>query len=283
MNKIDEDRIKELLRLADYLQSAAFEHQFWLQVLGDHSMFIRDSLYPSKKQDIETANHFIHHFDQLLNQARSLNETNAISLAEAAEDAAEQLKEFKLSIIRRHLTSNFGIHLTPTFINHMVNELEEYQLVLRYLKKGEIPPIFHELHHHLLWLMDASGHAGAINDRMDGVEKRLKEKSHTFTKNFDQFYLKAVDLTGFLRANIETFPALKRFNSDVEIEMNLFRTFLHELEEMELSDQVLGTFSALMADHMAREECYYLIKLAGSANTETPNCDPTKPRVKDPG
>lgn len=36
--------------------------------------------------------------------------------------------------------------------------------------------------------------------------------------------------------------------------MGLFRTFLNELEEMELSAEVLETLSASMADHMAREE-----------------------------
>lgn len=160
------------------------------------------------------------------------------------------------------MTGNIGIHLTPTFVNHMVNELEEYQNVLSYLKKGEVPPIFHELHHHLVWLLDALGHAGAINDELDGVEKRLKEKSNTFTKHFEQFYLKAVELTGYLRTNMHSFPALTRFNKDVSIEMTLFKTFLRELEEMELSAEVLGTFTASMADHMWREEQYYLTKLA---------------------
>lgn len=88
--------------------------------------------------------------------------------------------------------------------------------------------VFHELHHHLIWLIDASGHAGAIHDRLDGVEKRLREKSHAFTKHFDQFYL-------------------------------------NELEEMELSAEMLGTFTASMADHTAREEQYYLIKLTQSS------------------
>jgi len=157
------------------------------------------------------------------------------------------------------------IHLSPTFINHMVNELEEYLLILSYLKQGKTPPIFHELHHHLIWLVDASGHAGAINDRLDGVEKRLKEKSSTFTKHVDQFYLKAIELAGYLRTNIHKFPALKRFNNEVEVEMGLFKTFLNELEEMELSAEVLGTFSASMADHIAREEQYYLTKLAQSS------------------
>lgn len=92
--------------------------------------------------------------------------------------------------------------------------------------------------------------------------------------------MKASELTGYLRTNVHSFPALEKFNNDVEVEIKLFQTFLHELEEMELSHTVLSTFSALMADHMYREECYYLMKLAESRNTTPPNCDPTKPRTE---
>lgn len=250
--------------MSDYVKSAVFEHRFWLQVLGDHARFIHDSLYPSEKDDIAKATYFIQQFDQLLAQVKMLNESNMQPFTIKVEEAANQLRDFKLSIIKRHITENMKIHLTPTFINHMVNELEEYLLILSYLKQGKAPPIFHELHHHLLWLVDASGHAGAINDRLDGVEKRLKEKSHTFTKHFEQFYLKAIELTGYLRTNISKFPALSKFNHDVEVEIGLFKTFLNELEEMELNAEVLGIFSVSMADHMAREEQYYLMKLAQS-------------------
>ncbi len=250
--------------MPQYIKSAVFEHQFWLQVLSDHSRFIHDSLYPSEKSDIAQANSFIQLFDQLLSQIQSINDANAVIFANACEDAAHGLRQFKLSLIKRHLTDQKNIHLTPTFMNHMVNELEEYLRVLTYLKQKKTPPIFHELHHHLVWLIDAAGHAGAINDRLDGVEKRLKEKSHEFTKHFEQFYLKAVELTGYLRTNSRKFPALSRFNQEVELEIELFKTFLHEIEEMELSAEVLGTFTASMADHMQREEQYYLMKLAES-------------------
>lgn len=75
-----------------------------------------------------------------------------------------------------------------------------------------------------------------------------------------------MELTGYLRSNVKNFPALNKFNNDVEIEIELFKTFLKELEELELSAEVLGTFTASMADHMLREEQYYLMKLAQSAN-----------------
>ncbi|WP_276208293.1 DUF2935 domain-containing protein [Gracilibacillus sp. YIM 98692] len=255
-------------------KSASFEHCFWLQVMKDHATFIRDSLYPSEEEDIRTAKEFVHIFDSLLNELNSLSKDKVISFTKQTNQTVDKFKKFKLSIIKRHLTGNIKIHLPPTFINHMVNELEEYQLVMSYLIEGKVPPIFHELHHHIVWLADASGHAGAINDELDKVEQRLKKKSHHFAKHFDQFFIKAVELTGYLRANISSFPALNRFNNDVEVEIKLFQTFLHEIEEMELSDTILSTFSAQMADHMYREECYYLMKVAESSGAPLPDCDP---------
>ncbi|SET04086.1 protein of unknown function [Salinibacillus kushneri] len=266
--------------MKSFQESAAFEHTFWLQVLGDHARFIRDSLYPAEQKDIESSRSFVNIFDEWLSQARQMSTAETYkSLSNEVEDVVKSFRKFKLSIIERHLTGNIKIHLSPTFINHMVNELEEYLQVLKYLQKGEAVPIFHELHHHLLWLQDAYGHAGAINDEMDGVEKKLKMKSNEFTRHFKSFYLKAVEMTGYLRTSLTTFPALHRFNNEVELEMSLFRAFLEEIEELELSDQVLSTFSVLMADHMAREECYYLVKLAESSDVSLPNCDPSKPRT----
>ncbi|WP_285399798.1 DUF2935 domain-containing protein [Lysinibacillus sp. fls2-241-R2A-57] len=250
--------------MSNYVQHAVFEHRFWLGIMKDHAQFIHDSLYPSETEEIKKASSFIHKFSQLLAYVNSLDASNAVSFSLTVAEAVEQLKEFKFHILRKQLTGDINIHLSSSFINHMVNELVEYQNVLNYLKKGEVPPIFHELHHHLVWLLDASGHAGIINDDLDGVERRLRQKSTTFAQHFEQFYLKAVELTGYLRANINSFPALNRFNQDVEIEMKLFNTFLRELEEMELSAEVLGTFTAPMADHMLREEQYYLSKLAQS-------------------
>ncbi|SID09056.1 Domain of uncharacterised function (DUF2935) [Mycobacteroides abscessus subsp. abscessus] len=57
---------------------------------------------------------------------------------------------------------------------------------------------------------------------MDRIEKMIKEKSDDYTKHFEGFYLKAVELTGFLRTKIQSFPALDRFNKNVKLEMKLF-------------------------------------------------------------
>ena len=90
-----------------------------------------------------------------------------MAFSKEAEQAAKEIRAFKLNIIQKQLEGKITIHFTPTFINHMVNEVEEYITVLEFLKKGEVPPVFHELHYHLVWLTDAAGHAGSISGGLD--------------------------------------------------------------------------------------------------------------------
>ncbi|MFD1738615.1 DUF2935 domain-containing protein [Bacillus salitolerans] len=270
--------------LKNYQATALFELRFWLQILGDHGRFIRDSLSPTEKESIEMATQYIHTFDQLLQTSRqSLSNSDILKLATVSKQLALQLRTFKLSIIEQLLLKQITISLPPSFINHMVNELDEFLRILDYLTKETVPPVVHPLHHDLIWLLDAAGHAGAINDRLDATEKDLKMKSKAFSQQFEDFYLKAVELAGFLRTNLSTFPALSKFHHDVDLELTIFNVFLRELEEMELTKQTLSVLSPLMADHMAREECYYLTKLSESTNVvKQPSCDPTKPRTNSP-
>lgn len=261
----------------DFQKAAIFEHRFWLQVLGDHGRFLRDALSPKETEEIKAATYFITIFDQLLNEVAH---ADLIALSRRADEEAKKIRDFKLELLSKMLTGRVTIQFTPSFINHMVNEVEEYIRVLDYLKRSAIPPIFHELHHHIIWLLDAAGHSGAISDQLDATEKQLKEKSDQYTKRFEDFYLKAVEMAGFLRTNLSSFPALQRMNTNITLEMRLFMGFLAELEEMELNNQVLSAISPLMADHMYREECYYLAKVAESAGMQAPGCDPGKPRTQ---
>ncbi|CAM3989859.1 DUF2935 domain-containing protein [Lederbergia lenta] len=263
------------------LKEVKFEYEFWLQVFGDHSRFILDSLGPSEKNDIAIAKTFKSNFDRLLTDARQLNTLeNALKLLAQIEPQVLGLKKFKLSILEKLLFNKITFHLSPTFMNHMVNELEEFERIISYYKRKESPPIVHELHHHLLWLQDASGHAGAIEDKLDATEKAFKKKSAEFNQDFNHLYLKAVEFAGFIRTKAHHFPALDRMNNDIKLEIEAFQLFLNEILELEISEKILGNFPALMADHMFREECYYLNQLAKSSNTPEPECDPTSPRFE---
>lgn len=246
-----------------FQEEAVFELHFWVQILGDHSRFIHDSLAPSETSYITQAKSYMQQFDRLLaDSKKGMNDETLFSLLQKSKAASESIRAFKLKLIEEHLVGSIKISLPPSFINHMVNEVEEAIRLFSYLEDGKLPPHVHALHHDLLWLLDAAGHAGAIDANLDNAEKKLKEKGRKFNKDWEDFYLKAVELAGYLRSNILQFPALTKFHHDVNLEMTIFKAFLNELEEMELKKETLGTLSPLMADHMAREEWYYLLKLA---------------------
>ncbi|MFB5189529.1 DUF2935 domain-containing protein [Alicyclobacillus fastidiosus] len=265
----------------DYVKTALFEHRFWLQVLGDHARFIHTSLAPKEESDIRIAESFIARFDTLLTEARGGVAAPSLSdLNERARRYATKFRAYKLHLLERHLVGKIATSLPPTFLNHMVNEIEEYLRILECLCEGETPPPLHPVHHHLLWLQDAFGHAATLTQQVDPAEQGFAHKSEAFRKQFEAFYLKAVEFAGYLRTQVDEFPALSKFNLDVGLEMKLFSEFLGELEELRLSDELLGVLEPLLPDHMAREECYYLLKLAEVTELETPNCDPTAPRVQ---
>jgi hypothetical protein len=115
---------------------------------------------------------------------------------------------------------------------------------------------------------------------LDRVERSLIERYTSFEKLFNALFLKAVEMAGYMRTGLRDFPAYRRFHADIDLEMRLFTKFLQELEQLELSAAVLDTISPLLPDHMAREECYYLSKLAAAGLVPPPNCDPAKPRIE---
>lgn len=262
--------------------ASLFENRFWLQVLGDHARFIHGALAPEEQEEIRRADMFIRAFDRLLESARTGPQgQNLQNLNAAAFQTAQELRSFKLHLLRRQLSGKIKIDMTATFLSHMVNEAEEGLSVMQFLQAGQIPPLQDALHQHLVWLQDAYGHAAGISSALDWMEKREKEISDGFEKHFEQFYLKAVELAGYTRTGLQHFPALDRFNRQAELEMLLFSEFLKELMELGLTRELLGMVMPLLADHMLREECYYLTKLSWVSAAKDPHCDPGKPRVED--
>lgn len=258
-----------------------FENRFWLQILGDHSRFIFDALAPSEKDAIQHAAYFIGAFDQLLEKSRSQpNDAELIALNQQASGQAKNQRAFKLDLLKKSLIGQLKIGLPPTFINHMVNEIDEYITILNFLAAGQIPPPVNPLHYHLIWLRDAVGHAASLASDLDEVEQELIRQSQAYMALFNNLYSKAVEFSGYLRTCLNEFPALSRFNQDVEGDMLSFKELLIALRNLRMAKEVLGRFSPLVPDHMDREECYYLIKLAQVSTIKMPDCDPGRPRVE---
>lgn len=262
------------------LHGARYEHQFWLQIMGDHSRFIHNTLYPIEKVDLQTSEQFIRLFDDLLEQARSpLDATELWSLNHSAYQATVHLRAFKLNLLDRSLLGMIKIGISPSFLNHMVNELDEYVRILQELLAGRPVPQYPPLHYDLVWLTDAAFHSATIAKNLDFAERQLIAISSGFEHHFNEFYLKAIELAGYLRTMRKEYPVFARFHQDINLEMGLFMNFLKELKELDLSNELLSSMTPLLPDHLFREECYYLNKLAQLGEIPMKECNPTAHRV----
>ncbi|EPY6472656.1 DUF2935 domain-containing protein [Clostridium sporogenes] len=268
------------MKISNIKEIILFEHHFWLQILGDHSRFLLNSLSPKERSFIVQANRFKNLFDSLLKKSKQLlSEEELFTLNNHAYDAAMKIREFKLDIIDRQITDKITISLPPTFINHMVNEVDEYIFILTKLMKGNVSNIG-AIHLHLLWLPDGAGHASSIASSLDMTEKELIKKSNQYSKEFDNLYLRTIEYNGYTRTGICNFPALNSLNNNADKTMSCFKEFLNKLKKGIIEKKILGTLVPLVPDHMFREECYYLTKLSIVSNIKKPECDPTKPRVE---
>jgi hypothetical protein len=89
-------------------------------------------------------------------------------------------------------------------------------------------------------------------------------------------------MNGYLRTQLISFPSLNRLNDQAALAIKNFTEFLDNLRDQKMDNKVLGTLMPLMADHMYREECYYLWKLSQTTDTvRKPDCDPARPRISE--
>jgi hypothetical protein len=267
--------------LTNSLDTALSEHRFWLQIMGDHARFIFYSLSPTESEYILTAQSFIILFDQLLHQTEALSSSTELEeLNRKAYEAVYRFRELKIELLSMSINSDLKSQLSSSLYNDMLNELEEYLSILNSLMQGH-SPLFHPLHYHLLWLGDAIGHSAWIKASLDLVEKDLKRQADQYEQQFDDLNFKALTLNGYLRTGLSHFAALDRLNEQVWSHINSFMEFLENIRDRRTDNKVLGTLLPLMADHMLREECYYLQKLTQSTdNVRKPDCDPISPRLE---
>lgn len=257
------------------------EHRFWLQIMGDHARFLFFSLAPNEVEFLQRSQDFIAGYDQLLDLVdKASNSEELAPISEQALQLNRQFRDFLLLLLTLTLSTGIRIKLTSSFINDMLNELEEFSLVLHSFNSNN-SDLYHPLHYHLVWLKDAVGHAATVSANLDLVEKDYIDKCNYYELQFTDLYLKASMMNGYLRTQLNNFPSLGRLNKQVEIIISSFKDFLEDLREKRINSQTLGSLSPLMADHMAREGYYYLWKLSMTSGlSKRLDWDPASPRIE---
>ena len=252
-----------------------FENRFWLKIMDDHLFIIMDALNYREKDEIAAAASMTKTFNDLLARSwQPLSDAQLADLNAQAYKATQDIRKFKLHLLSRQLTKSIAMDMTSGLTSRLVNEAEYYLDILSTFiknKKFFVQPI----PLHLLWLIDAAGHAEIISNGLNYSNTDLKYKTFSYQKEFVNLYVRAAEMKGFFRIGENNFPSFEQFNADVSERLTDFTEFFVELDSKIRDDRVPTTVTSLMLDHMYREECYYLTKLATVCTIKPPNCDPT--------
>lgn len=272
------------------------EAWFWTGIFRDHAMFIHDNLAPDQAREVRWARDFQQTFQRLNAQAADLAraagiagpagsyaltgapqevplarfdgqellryETQSQEVARGALETLGSLLAFKEQLLQQKLDCKITLGLGPVLIAHMIVEAEEgHRAISAAREAADLPPALEALHHHLIWLPDAAGHAAALNNGLDGVEQKLRLKTENFHQIFSGMHIKAMELYSMLRIAPRMVGALKRLNRDSVEQIGVFMKFLEELREHLEGCEVMGTLVPDLAEHMLKEELYYTEKI----------------------
>jgi hypothetical protein len=244
------------------------EMEFWTHILRDHALFQYTSLSPKETETARMTQYFLGMFEQLHQEVLSADEEQSPTvIAEIINNnktAVTQFVQFKKVLLTELLKCGLEMSMTPTFLNHMINEAMEYYRILCLATDGvETSKGLEMLRLHTIWLPDASGHAKFIASQLDGIEGPNIDEAEDFMEEFDELFKKANELHIMMDRTRLCDGIINHFNADVAKVIDEFVSFLEMLKTLRKECRITaaGTFSYLVPDHMIREEQYYMYRI----------------------
>jgi hypothetical protein len=259
------------------------EHYFWVNILLDHAIFVRDYLSPTEVNLIKEANDYIARFTVLRNQLEqipsnsSINSPKLVAFSKASYQVSFDYYQYEGKILHLNLHNQVVINITPTYFNGTLNENREYLRILSYYMNGlDYPPL--PLVDLLdLWLEDQLGHASLLRRALDGVEQLLLERVNHITKLFSAHILKNEAIKGYLHFTPPQFPAQIQFAREVSGTVLTFNQLVEYVINLYKDQEVFNATTLRFLEHHFPESCYFLKKLSGFVpGMNPPTCSLTQ-------
>lgn len=260
------------------------EHSFWLEILEDHAIFVRDFLSPAEVQWVDYAKRYIAAFRGLRRNLAALprdlpaSAPEMIGIARQAHPLAAGYLEFEGHLQKLRLQNEVLLTTTPTYFNGTRLENQEYIRLLGYFMRGEQPVELPETALIDMWLIDQIGHSLLLDTMLDPTEVELKLRTESFLNRFRAYQAKHISIKGYLQVMPPGFGVQRRFTRELVETIDEFRRFVAQVIELFRRDEVLNRTTLRFLAHHFPETCYFLRKLAAYVpELEIEPCPLTKP------
>ena len=249
------------------IQTEWDEHWFWLSILEDHAIFIRDFLSVEEDKWIPIAADFAKQFRNLrmrLSQTDRLlpiQSAELIAFSDAAYAAAFGYYNFEGHLQNLRIKNEVNLNISPTYLNGTLDENQEYLRLLQSYKQGKLPRPLQLINLLDLWLEDQLGHALLLKTVLDPFEKPL-EKQADFYMNAFRLYISQNELIkGYLRFTRPGFPAQRKFAREVALTTIGFYQLVLKVLQLYDRDELFNKTTRRFLEHHIPETCYFLQKL----------------------
>lgn len=249
------------------MPNIASEINFWSDIMEDHAEFILMSLSSKETQFTAVAQKFKDVFNKIKSESKLL-----IEKPNTEEETKLKLKvmpiivdfvNYKKILLKKLLENDIELHLSLTTVNDMISEATEFYRILNKPRLDDLPysKITENIILHYLWIPDAAGHAGSIVSNLDPIESTLIKEAEEFKRLFNCLFIKLVGLEKMLNRTKSDDGYLKYFNKEAIDTMRDFVSYLEKIKDLRQNKMILGILNPIMADHMIKEENYYLMNL----------------------
>jgi len=219
-------------------------------------MFQTNAFSHKEEKYIAEAEKF-HQTFSIFNQA--LLSQRSIDLHTLEKDT-ECFIDFKKKIIFDLLQHNVLINFSPSFINHMVNEADEF---LSILHSGTCPKETKNTTLYIkTWLADASGHASTLSASLDLAETFTIRQAQSFENIFDKLGKKASEMN-MISDNLKIDINIELLKEETAEVLNKFIQFCITTGELLDNKKIMstGTLSSQITNHFIHEHQYFLHKI----------------------
>ncbi|MDR1702781.1 MAG: DUF2935 domain-containing protein [Sporomusaceae bacterium] len=234
----------------------AEEVKFWLKIMEEHAVFIKDRLPGDQAELLGEVRKFQQEFKSLRLKAEKVqNEKKFLELTGQISTALKEYIRYKRHLLSLALTGRLFIY--PFFLDHLVREAEYFLALLSKLRSRNLEMI------HVLetdfWLRVMSDHTHLLKLFVDPAEKGLATLLNDYVGEFDSLAQEARIFTSMFYNQPTQFPVFERFLKDSRSAAVRLRDFKKIFAEMVGANRVITTASELLADHMRREADHFLL------------------------
>lgn len=248
------DEVKQIPQ-SQFVRRSLEENRFWLQIMAEHSFFLRLGFPATATQLIRQAKEFQDIFERQLERAQRTPPEPALvrRLNNESIVLARRIAEFKQRVFNDIVTCRILGFNFPLLVDHVRREAVYFLRTLQQLNQGVLKPIRDDIiDENVFFLRIMAEHSKFISHLLDPTENRLIRQANQFGQQFDQLLFQAKNID--LPTKDSAFSALRTVEgATVEL-----RNFKRQATRLIEQCQIRSLIHPRLAAHVTREANKFL-------------------------